>query len=68
MAGLDPISLALSATQIGMGAFQSLFSGKNKARKEMEAIAANSPMYSGSKPINDYYTQALAACVFMVAN
>jgi hypothetical protein len=60
MAGLDPISLALSATQIGMGAFQSLFSGKNKARKEMEAIAANSPMYSGSKPINDYYTQALA--------
>lgn len=60
MAGIDPLSLALSATQFGMGAFQSLFSGKNKARKEMENISANSPMYSGNKPINDYYTQALS--------
>lgn len=59
MAGIDPISLALSATQTGMGLFQSLFSGRKKAQREMENQAANSPIYSGSKPINDYYQEAL---------
>jgi hypothetical protein len=57
--GLDPLSLAASATQIGMGAFQSLFSGRKKAQNQLENQANNSPIYSGSKPINDYYQEAL---------
>lgn len=52
--------LAAAAVPAVVGAFQSIFSGRKKATREMEAISANSPMYSGSKPINDYYTQALA--------
>jgi hypothetical protein len=60
MAGVDPLSLALSATQTGMGLFQYLFSGSKKAQKEIENQAANSPMYSSSKPISDYYNEALS--------
>ena len=55
---LNPLSLIPAATQTGFGLFQTLFSGKGKAQKELERQAAGSPIYRGSKPISDYYEEA----------
>ena len=60
MPDIDPLSLSLAAAQTGIGLFQSLFSGKNKAQKDLENTANNSPIYNGSRPISDYYNQALS--------
>ena len=59
-AAVGTAALIAGGTQAAIGGIQMLSSGKNKARREMEALSANSPMYSGNKPINDYYTQALS--------
>lgn len=57
---INPLSLIPAVAQTGLGLFQSLFSGKRKAQRDMEQQAANSPIYSGSRPIADYYNQAKA--------
>lgn len=49
---------ALAQSAAGLG--QMLFSGKNKAQKQLEAETAKNPIYGGSKPISDYYNQSLA--------
>jgi len=52
--------LAIPAAVQGLtGLGQFLFSGQNKARKEMEKMAKNSPMYKGGGSIMDYYNRAL---------
>lgn len=43
---------------IGLGT--ALFSGKKKRQRELEEYAKQSPMYTGSKPVSDYYQQALS--------
>jgi hypothetical protein len=56
---MEPISLALSATQFGIGALQSLIGGR-KARKAEKALESmKTPTYAPNKSINDYYSQAL---------
>lgn len=57
--GLDPLSLALSATQVGIGGLQSLFgfSRERKAEKELENL--QTPQYAPNKAISDYYNEAL---------
>jgi len=57
-----PIPLLLAAApaiaQTAGGIYQSLFSGRGKAIKDLELSAARNPIYRGSKPISDYYTEA----------
>ena len=59
-----PIPLLLAAApaiaQSAAGLSQMLFSGKNKARKQLEAETNKNPIYGGSKPISDYYNTALS--------
>ena len=58
---MDPFTIAAIAggAQALGGAAQSLFSGRKKAERELNAFAKASPLYQGSKSINDYYQQAL---------
>lgn len=56
MPGIDPVSLAMQASQFGIGAAQALFSGKKKAERDLEDYA-NSKQTSPS--ILDYYNKAL---------
>lgn len=59
MPGIDPISLAAGATQFGIGALQSLL-GSGKAKKaQIELERLQTPTYTPSKSILDYYNQAL---------
>ncbi len=55
-----PIPLLLAAApaiaSAAGGLYQTLFSGKNKAIKQLEGM--QSPIYTGSKPISDYYNEA----------
>ena len=57
-----PIPLLLAAApaiaQSAGGLFQTLFSGRGKALKQLENMANQGPIYSGSKSISDYYQQA----------
>jgi hypothetical protein len=41
------------------GLFQTLFSGRKKAQREMEAQLDKSPAYTANKGISDYYQEAL---------
>lgn len=41
------------------GLFQTLFSGRKKAERQMEAMLDKSPAYSANKGISDYYQEAL---------
>jgi len=58
MAGFDPISLAVGASQTGIGLLQGLFGGRKakKAQKELENL--QTPNYQQSGSILDYYNQA----------
>jgi hypothetical protein len=58
---IDPFTIAAIAggAQALGGAAQSLFSGRKKAERELNAFAKASPLYQGSKSINDYYQQAM---------
>ena len=58
---MDPFTIAAIAggAQALGGAAQSIFSGRKKAERELNAFAKQSPLYQGSKSINDYYQQAL---------
>lgn len=57
--GLDPISLAMSATQTGIGALQGLIGGikAKKYQKQLENL--QTPTYTPNKSILDYYNTAL---------
>lgn len=54
-----PLLAALSLGQAALGAAQAFGSGKNAREKELDAYAKQSPLYKGSKPISEYYQQAL---------
>jgi hypothetical protein len=58
---MDPFTIAAIAggAQALGGAAQFIFSGRKKAERELNAFAKQSPLYQGSKSINDYYQQAL---------
>ena len=48
---------AAAQTAIGIG--NMLFSGRKKQEANLENIASNTPTYSGSTPISNYYNQAM---------
>lgn len=58
---MDPFTIAAIAggAQALGGAAQSIFSGRKKAENELNSFAKASPLYQGSKSIDDYYQQAL---------
>jgi hypothetical protein len=58
---MDPFTIAAIAggVQALGGAAQNIFSGRKKKERELNAFAKQSPLYQGSKSINDYYQQAL---------
>lgn len=53
------LAVGAAAVTVGSGIFQAATSGKNKRARELEQFAKNSPLYKGSKSIDDYYQQAL---------
>jgi hypothetical protein len=54
-----PLLAAISLGQAALGAAQAFGSGRNAREKELDAYAKQSPLYKGSKPISEYYQQAL---------
>ena len=58
---MDPFKIASIAggVQALGGAAQSIFSGRKRKERELNEFAKQSPLYQGSKSINDYYQQAL---------
>ena len=58
---MDPFTIAAIAggVQALGGAAQNIFSGRKKKERELNEFAKQSPLYQGSKSINDYYQQAL---------
>jgi hypothetical protein len=58
---MDPFTIAAIAggTQLLGGLAQNIFSGRKKKERELNAFAKQSPLYQGSKSINDYYQQAM---------
>ena len=58
---MDPFTIAVIAggVQALGGAAQNIFSGRKKKERELNAFAKQSPLYQGSKSINDYYQQAM---------
>lgn len=52
-------SLIPAAAQTAGGLFQTLFSGRKKAQREIEGMLKNQPMYRPSKDIADYYQESL---------
>lgn len=53
-------ALIAAGVQAATGLGQMLFSGKNKAMRELEAQTKNAPMATRSKSISDYYNAALS--------
>jgi hypothetical protein len=53
------IAVGAGAVAVGTGIYQAASSGKNKRVKELEQYAQQSPLYKGSKSIDDYYQQAM---------
>ena len=59
-----PVTLAIVGAAAGgaqalTGLGQAIFSGRKKREKEMEDYAKQSPLWKGSKSVDDYYQQAL---------
>jgi len=55
----DPLSLATSATQFGIGALQSLIGGISARRNQRKLENLQTPTYGGSSSIMDFYNKAL---------
>jgi hypothetical protein len=55
-----PLLLAATAGQALLGGYQAATSGAGAAERELERQAKKSPLYKGSKSIDDYYQQALS--------
>jgi hypothetical protein len=53
-----PLGLALAGAQAVAGLGQSLFSGRKRAERELDALGNKMPVYSGNKSINDFYQEA----------
>lgn len=53
------LAAAPAIAQTVGGLFQSLFSGRKKAQKQMEGLLDKSPAYTANKGISDYYQEAL---------
>lgn len=53
-----PLGLALAGAQAVTGLGQSLFSGRKRAERELDALGNKMPVYSGNKSINDFYQEA----------
>lgn len=51
--------LALTLGQAALGAIQSATSKRGARERELEAYAKASPLYKGSKSVDDYYQEAL---------
>lgn len=51
--------LATVLAQAGIGALQAARSGRGARERELEAYAKASPLYKGSKSVDDYYQEAL---------
>lgn len=53
-----PVALIPAAISAGVGLYQTLFSGRRKAQRELENQANQAPMYGGNKGVGDYYREA----------
>jgi hypothetical protein len=53
------IGLIAAGTQALAGAGQAIFSGRAKRERELDALAKRSPLYKGSKSVDDYYQEAM---------
>ena len=51
--------LAITLAQAGLGALQAATSGRGEREKELDRYARQSPLYKGSKSVDDYYQEAL---------
>lgn len=58
--GLDPVSGIIGGVRLLAGLGQSIFSGRKKAEKGLNAQIDKSPIYRQNQSILDYYNQALA--------
>jgi len=54
-----PLLAAISIGQAGLGAFQAATSGSKARERELDAYAKQSPLYKGSKSVDDYYQEAM---------
>ena len=52
------IAAIAAGGQALVGGLQSIFSGRKKRERELNAFAKQSPLYTPNKSINDYYQQA----------
>ena len=53
------LAVGAAAVSVGTGIYQAASSGKNKRARELEQYAQQSPLYKGSKSVDDYYQQAM---------
>jgi len=51
--------VAITLAQAGLGALQAGTSGAKARERELDAYAKQSPLYKGSKSIDDYYQEAM---------
>ena len=51
--------LALTLGQAALGGIQALTSGASARERELESYAKRSPLYKGSKSVDDYYQEAM---------
>jgi hypothetical protein len=54
-----PLLAAISLGQAALGAAQAFGSGRKARERELDAYAKQSPLYKGSKSIDDYYQEAM---------
>jgi hypothetical protein len=54
-----PLLAAITLAQAGLGALQAGTSGAKARERELDAYAKQSPLYKGSKSIDDYYQEAM---------
>jgi hypothetical protein len=50
---------AITLAQAGLGAYQAATSGASARERELDSYAKQSPLYKGSKSIDDYYQEAM---------
>jgi len=53
-----PLPLIMAGAQAAAGLAQSLFSGRKKAQRELDALGNKMPVYSGNKSIADYFQES----------
>lgn len=53
-----PLPLIMAGAQALTGGVQSLFSGRKKAQRELDALGNKMPVYSGNKSIADYFQES----------